>query len=210
MDWELEDVEATAAANARSFFVPSLKNRQSKEVGDSVRLHFVLLADGKGLPRAERMWVEITGVGPSIGTYKGILTNAPAYIRSIRLGDTVEFEARHIAQILIKHDHPEWLPCGELSALVSAMVLDDNQAVRFAYREEADDEQDSGWRLFSGQESDKYTDDAKHIRTCNVYWLVDFDPTLKEILRADVGSVFERDGSGLPWRPVTDWVTPRD
>ncbi len=40
----------------------------------------------------------------------------------------------------------------------------------------------------------------------NVGWLVDYDPSLAEVLRADVGSAFERQNGDEDWILVNDWV----
>lgn len=41
-------------------------------------------------------------------------------------------------------------------ALASKWLVENNMKVRFMYREEPDDTSDSGWRFFSGDESDEY------------------------------------------------------
>jgi hypothetical protein len=73
-------------------------------------------------------------------------------------------------------------------------------------REKPDREEDSGWRLFSGQESDEETNDPANIRNCNVYWLSDWDPTLIGVFRkGKAGNAFERRKKEYPWQLVEDW-----
>lgn len=93
-------------------------------------------------------------------------------------------------------------------ALVSKRVLEDGQCVRFLYREAADREQDSGWRLMAGDETDEYNDNSENISLMPLRDLIDRDTALEALFRKPVGSVFERRRCGDPFRPVTDW-TPR-
>jgi hypothetical protein len=208
-DWELENVEVAQAENPDSFFIPSEVERNCQKAGDLVRLHFLLSNRGPGLPRAERMWVEVTRPTADACHYEGVLTNQPGYLQGIKKGDTVQFGSQHIARIRVRRDDPRWLDCGEQIALVSRMIFDKGEMVRFAYREEPNNEEDSGWRLFAGKETDDYANQTQNTRKCNVYWLLDFDSTLLPILRNGVGSVFERADKTMSWETITDWK-PRE
>ena len=205
-DWKLEDVEAAARQKPGSFFIPSEMERHTQKVGDEVRLHFLLTPPSSDRPRAERMWVEITAVQPGGCKYTGTLESQPVHIAGLNAGDIIQFAPRHIARIIIRKHDPRWIECGEQMALVSALVFEGDNGVRFAYREKPDREEDSGWRLFSGHEPDEYSTDPAHVRICNVYWLADFDPSLAEILRCGLGSVFERSTRDSQWKKVEDWA----
>ena len=209
--WYLNDVVAAARRKPDTFFIPCEAERRSCREGDLLQLHFVLSDPSENEPRAERMWVEVSErfeQGASI-RYRGILTNEPVYIQSLKPGDLIEFQPTHIAQTTVSASHPDYLPIGEMKALVSAFVLEEGRKACWAYREPADRPEDSGWRLFRGDESDEYVDDAANIRICNVYWLANRDPTLQQIFRAEVGSAFERSGESDDWERVADW-TPED
>lgn len=210
MDWSLQNIEDAHRASPNTFFIPDLEERRSQPAGAGVRLHFVLQQQGPDLPEAERMWVDVTEPLSDQGRYRGVLTNEPVYLKDISAGDTVEFGPEHIAQILVRRDDPNWVDCAEQAALVSAMVFDEGEMIRFAYREGADNEQDSGWRLFTGHEASDYTDDPDNIRPCEVGWLLDFDPTLDAIIRSENGAVFERPDRSAAWTLVTDWAPPAD
>ena len=93
----------------------------------------------------------------------------------------------------------------EKMALVSKICLNDGGVIRFLYREKPDREQDSGWRMFSGHESDEYTNDPRNIKLINVGYILDKDPSLLEPLQGDYGSVFERVDKGQSWQKVEDW-----
>jgi hypothetical protein len=207
-DWKLEDVEVANRVNPNGFFIPSLNERKSQKKGDMVRLHFMLSDPKEDEPRAERIWVEIIETKLFAKKYVGILTNKPAYIKSLSVGDRIEFEVRHIAQTIIKKNDPRWIDSGEKMALVSKMCMENGNIIRFLYREEPDNEQDSGWRMFTGLESDEYNSDSKNISLLNIYYLLDKDPTLLKPLKGDYGSAYERNEKDKPWRKVEDWSPP--
>lgn len=201
----LEDVERTANEHPDTFFIPPDDERRSQQVGDSVRLHFLLADPAKGEPRAERMWVTVTESLGSGDSYRGTLENQPVFLDALTVGDEVSFEPRHIARTVIKKGDPRWIDSAELTAFVSAMCLEPAECVRFLYREQPDRAEDSGWRMFTGHESDEYTSDPKNVKLINVGWMLDRDPSLLEPLKKGVGAVYERKGKGSSWVAVTDW-----
>lgn len=208
--WSLLDVEESARQYPRSFFIPEFAERCSQSVGDRVRLHFAVAAEGPDLPSAERMWVDIVQKDGDPPTYLGELINRPVHISDLHAGDRITFGPQHIAQTIIKESDPRWYEAAELSALVSRKVLEDGQEVRWMYRVTADRDDDSGWRLFCGDETDEYANDVSNVRICSVGWLVDRDPTLLPAIRGDVGSAFERASGSEPWVAVRDWESPEE
>lgn len=206
MDYSLENVAQTAEELPDSFFIPSLEERKTQQTGDMVRLHFVLTDPGPDAPRAERMWVEISEKSEDGTNFKGYLTNQPAHIDSLSVGDIVAFQVEHIARVIVKKGSPNWVECADQSALVSEMALLPSGTVNFLYREAADREEDSGWRLMHGQETDAYINDPDHIRICNVGWLLDKDPSLLEPLKnGQPGEAYERLHSKSEWYIVKNW-----
>ncbi len=92
--------------------------------------------------------------------------------------------------------------CRELArfALVSAKVLEPAECVRYLYRETPDREEDSGWRIFAGHESDEYVNDAENVRRVPLQDMVDRDRTLEEILFSPPGTAFERNDAESAFR----------
>ena len=80
--------------------------------------------------------------------------------------------------------------------------------VGFLYREAPAFENDSGWRFFSGDETDEYTDDTANFSVCALSDIIKFNPELAALLHHPAGSAWEaaEDGSFLP---VADWQ-PQD
>jgi hypothetical protein len=200
----LEDVERTAKQYPDTFFIPSEEERKSQKVGASVRLHFLLKNPSDDEPRAERMWVTVTQEQGFLRPYKGTLENVPAFIEDLKPGEEVTFRSCHIAQTLIKKGDPRWIDSANMKALVSALCLEKDEVVRFLYRHQADNDIDSGWRMFTGHETPEYTDDPKNIRIVEVGFMLDRDPSLLEPLKGGIGSVFERKDKDVPWHKVTD------
>jgi hypothetical protein len=203
--WELEDVVKTAKRYPDSFFIPSKKERENKKIGDEVKLHFVIKKPVKEGPIAERMWVKITKEKSLLSKYKGKLTNQPLYIKDLNVDDEIEFDSKNIAQTIIKKGDPMWIDSSDKKALVSKMCLEKDGVVRFLYREKPDRKEDSGWRMFSGFESDEYNNNARNIQIMEVGYLLSKDPSLLEPLKGDYGAVFEREDKKSTWKKVTDW-----
>lgn len=72
------------------------------------------------------------------------------------------------------------------------MILVDGQPVRYMYREAPDLVHDSGWRFFSGLESQDYADSADHFALYDVNTVANYDRSIVPYLGAPVGSAFER------------------
>jgi hypothetical protein len=89
--------------------------------------------------------------------------------------------------------------------MVSKMVFDDNISPRFLFREKSINEQDSGWRIFTGFEPEGYTDDAGNFAFYNPSSVLDVDPSLWDILLKGVGSVYEKSEDGKQWNKVLDY-----
>ena len=69
----------------------------------------------------------------------------------------------------------------------------EGHAVGYMYREQPDNDSDSGWRFLAGTESQEYMDNANNISIYDVNTIANYDPTIIPLLTAPVGSAFERD-----------------
>jgi hypothetical protein len=95
-------------------------------------------------------------------------------------------------------------------ALVSARVARDGLPVRFLYREAPDRDEDSGWRIFAGDESDAYANDADNAILVPLRELLERDPGLEELLRTEAPCAFERPRAGEPFERVEGFVPRGD
>lgn len=96
------------------------------------------------------------------------------------------------------------------SALVSRRIADDRKPIRFLYREAADRDEDSGWRMFSGLENDAYNADAANIVIVPLTHFARIDSHVDKLLDEPVGSVFERKQPDGEFERVTDWTPPTE
>lgn len=78
--------------------------------------------------------------------------------------------------------------------------------VRFMYREEPDNEVDSGWRFFSGFEDDDYMDGPNNHAVYDVNTIANYDPSIIPLLDSPIGSVFEKPPESEQFIPVIDWA----
>ena len=77
-------------------------------------------------------------------------------------------------------------------SIVSNMIIKQGKKVGFMYREEAFDEEDSGWRFLSGDESQEYLDDDENSKAIAVNAVANLDPAIIPYLRSKAGTSFER------------------
>lgn len=84
------------------------------------------------------------------------------------------------------------LATGHGLCVVSDMITVEGHPVRYMYREEAEDDQDSGWRFLAGIESDKFIDNPKNFSIVDVNVVANYDQTIIPLLNAPVGAEFDK------------------
>jgi len=76
--------------------------------------------------------------------------------------------------------------------LASVYIGDDRNCVGWMYHEASDSQSNSGWRFFSGEETQQFADDPANTKIYAVTTIIDIDPTIEPYLSAPEGSAFER------------------
>ncbi len=76
--------------------------------------------------------------------------------------------------------------------LATKMLVEGKRKVRFMYREEAQNPQDSGWRFFCGDEEDDYVNDPDNIGVYDVNTILDIDRSILPYLSSIPGIALER------------------
>lgn len=173
--YSLEDVQAKHQKNPRHFLIPSQEEINQLKLGDQVRLIFVLDTVLENGCRAERMWVELTEICDE--KFKGRLTNQPAFITSIQLGDELDFAQEHIASLM--------LPSLNLNTQKGAMITKDcflRREINWAIHDEPHHPQDSGWQFFTGYESQEDLDDPSKITIISLEDALEMEPLLETVL----------------------------
>lgn len=176
--FSLENVHAEHQKNPRHFLIPSQEEINQLKLGDQVRLIFVLDTVLENGCRAERMWVELTEIRD--GKFKGRLTNQPAYITSIQLGDELDFAREHIASLMV--------PPLNLDTQKGAMITKDcflRREINWAIHDVPHHPQDSGWQFFTGFESQEDLDDPSKITIISLEAALDMEPLLETVLDKD-------------------------
>lgn len=94
--------------------------------------------------------------------------------------------------------------------LASSLILNERpMPIRFFYRETPQHKNDTGFRFYSGLETDAFlqSDDAALVAPLDC--MVRIDESIKELLaQSAIGSVWERTPGYNNWIPVTDYAIP--
>jgi hypothetical protein len=99
---------------------------------------------------------------------------------------------------------------GHGSCFATDMITVEGDPVRFMYREEPDNEIDSGWRFMSGFESDEYLDNPDNLAVYDVNTIANYDPSIIPLLSSPIGSAFEKVEEGGQFEVVTDFEPPTE
>ncbi|HVR95375.1 MAG TPA: DUF2185 domain-containing protein [Thermoanaerobaculia bacterium] len=202
--WRLVDADVLAAENKYTFYKPPREVIAQVVPGDAVKLIFEFDSDDPEAPGAERMWVLVDEVMEQ-GCFKGRLNNEPAYIQNLKLDDPVEFQACHI--INTEHDDEDNLvERYTRRCFVTQRVLQEGMKVEYLYREEPDEDRDSGWRFTSNTEPDEYMDDAANIAYVSLGAVLNYDDSFIDLLDEPVGSAFVRDAETETFVPAQDFT----
>lgn len=73
------------------------------------------------------------------------------------------------------------------------MLVEDRRKVRFMYREQPDDPNDSGWRFFCGDEDQEYADNPDNIGIYDVNTILEIDDSILHLLGSPSDTAFERE-----------------
>lgn len=92
----------------------------------------------------------------------------------------------------------------------SKMITDQWKKPLFMYREKPSNDQDSGWRIFSGLESDEYTDNPDNMAIYNPSTILKIDSSIENILLNGVWSVYERESIKSKRSKVLDFKLEDD
>lgn len=189
--WHLADAAELAARHPYTFYKSPPEAIAQVRPGEVVKLIFAFHSDDPHAPGAERMWVLVDTLEPH-GRFTGKLDNMPGYIQDLQAKDPVAFEARHI--INTQHDDDDNL-VNRYAGLcfVTKRVLEDGAPVGYLYREEPDNDDDSGWRFTANDESDAYMHDSANVALASLGAVLSVDDRFIKLLDAPAGAAFAFD-----------------
>ncbi len=81
--------------------------------------------------------------------------------------------------------------------IASKQVTLEGLGVGWMYKEQPTDEQDSGWRVFSGYECEGYNDTPSNFGICDSATIISIDPQVEEFLLLGIGAEIERGPNGI-------------
>jgi len=173
-EFYLEDVIEKNKQFPRTFLIPTQEEIDKLDIGDLIKLVFVMKKPQGNGCRAEKMWVRVTDIQKD--KFTGMLDNDPYYLKSIKAGHIITFKAINIACIYGGESSFN----EKLYAIITQKALERRQINWVVRMDDLADEQDSGWQLFYGDGSQEYLDDSSNAR------IVSLEPLL--------GSVFNSPG----------------
>ena len=86
---------------------------------------------------------------------------------------------------------------GHGACFATDMITVSGQRVGFMYRERPDKPPDSGWRFFSGTETQEYVDDPQNTMLYDVNTIANYDPDIVPLLHTPFPVAFARNDEGL-------------
>ena len=103
----------------------------------------------------------------------------------------------------IEHADVEALAEGYGACIATDMITVGDRGVGFMLREESEFEEDSGWRFFSGLETNEYVEHDENLNVYDVNFIANYAPDIVPLLDSATGMAFERDSNG-------EWVETDD
>lgn len=77
--------------------------------------------------------------------------------------------------------------------LAPKATIENKKPILYMYREKPDNIYDTGWRFFSGYESDEYVNDPENIGIYDISTITDIYPNISPYLSLPTDSFLERD-----------------
>jgi len=78
--------------------------------------------------------------------------------------------------------------------MATVKITVDGETIAYMYREEPQNELDSGWRFFAGTEDQAYINDLSHSQVYDVNTIANYEPAILAYLQYPIGSELERQG----------------
>lgn len=190
MSWSLDNIYETNKEAPYTFYIPSEEVIDVLSVGDIVKLRFVGEIENEDCV-GERMWVEI--IHRNGENFKGVLTNEPYYLKELKVGQEVSFQAIHICDT--QYEDPaasKWDYYIDTKIIVSNDVLE-RREFNFMLRDYPNSEQDSGWTFLSGYEEDSFLNNPDNLQCISIGVILNIDDSILTFINEQPLCAFERD-----------------
>lgn len=97
--YNLQDCDELERKYPSNYRRPPLKERLSVPDGYWVKLPFI--TRWRDTPILEWLAVQVTSKDPMTSTYYGKLGDHPEHTQGVKINDEIEFQAKHIGQIIL-------------------------------------------------------------------------------------------------------------
>ena len=194
-NWKLEDAQKISEEFPYTFYKPSKEVVSMLRKGNLAKCIFSFESENPEDPRAERMWILITNI--SNGVFTGQLDNDPEYIEGLMYQDPITFNECHIIDTDLKDPVPSVTDKYIKRCFVTNNILYEGETVGYLYREEPEDDDDSGWRFTTGTETDEYMDNSKNVSYVSLGSVLTQDDSYLDLLDKNFGVAFIKDKNGF-------------
>lgn len=180
--------------NPYTFYVPSDKLIKMLGVGDLVKLMFVNnKRTDTDVMQAERMWVEIIKINND--NFVGKSDNQPYEIQGLNAGDEIHFKNYHIMNVYSDELKDPILSLSNQywdKRITTLAILNNNATIGYICRTEPCNDEDSGWQILSGDETQEYLDNAENGCFVALGVLLNIDGSFIHLLSSDIGTAFQK------------------
>ena len=190
--WHLADAEKMAKDFPYTFYRSSKTVLDQINTGNLVKLFFEYENEKLG---GERMWVKISSKEDK--KYTGILENNPTGAKGLSCGDLISFEEKNIVDSDIEDKEPSLVEKYIKRCIVTNDILYESSKIDYLYREESDNENDSGWRFLSNNKNDDYVNNPKNVSCVSLGAVLRQDDSVLDLLEPPIGSAFEINSKGV-------------
>ena len=102
----------------------------------------------------------------------------------------------------IEPDNIKQLIAQSAYCYASDKITIDGMPVGYMYKEKPEDADDSGWRFYSGTETEEYVSNEYHFMMFDLNYIANCDPSIIPYLKNKVGTELERIGDTQTFKPV--------
>jgi|SRR5690554_263068 len=94
-------------------------------------------------------------------------------------------------------------------ALVSRLLLEEKLPIRFMYKTVPEHLNDTGWRMFTGYETEEFLENEQiNLIPIPLERVCEIDPSLTDLVQYNAGTVWERTPEADGWERVYDFRIP--
>ncbi|MGH1428104.1 MAG: immunity protein Imm33 domain-containing protein [Arenicella sp.] len=98
-----------------------------------------------------------------------------------------------------------WNEHAPLVMVTNLCIGPNRERIRFIFREEPNNDADSGWVFFCGYEPPGYADDSSNFSICPLKSILEIEPELAALVNSPIGSAWEKTPESTEWIQVDNF-----